>query len=101
MKLERWHVAAVGGLVGAGLVLAVLVPRTVRHLEARGAGLERQVAQRRGSIGGQVLAMKGRLSAFAEAETRRVAEEHMRTHYGITEERMRNLDALARRLGAS
>lgn len=101
MKLAPWHVALGAGLLGAAVTLVVLVPRTVRRLEQRGQQLERQVASSSGAIGAQVRAMKTRLTAHAEATTLRAAENHLRANYGITEERMRNLDALARRLGVS
>jgi hypothetical protein len=101
LALAPWHVALGGALVGTAVVLAVLVPRTVKHLEGRGRVLEQQAASSTGATGSQIRAMQARLEAFAEATTRRAADDHMRTGYGITEARVQALNALATRLGVS
>lgn len=96
---------ALGGLVGAGLVLVLTVPRTIRRLEIRGAELERaaQTGQGRSAIAAQAAALREDLDRFANDYAgplaERAATNHMRTAYGITEERIRRLDEIAYSLG--
>lgn len=101
--MRPWHVALLGGLIGGGAALAVLVPKTIKHLEQRGVVLEAQMqnASASGALATRVRGLRARLDAHADQLAQAAAAKHLETQYGITDERMRNLDALARRFGVA
>lgn len=103
--MKAWVAASVGGLVGCAAVLAVVLPKTIRRLEARGAALQAaaESGEGRTAFTRQVAALRGELDAYATAYAdplaQRAANDHMMTAYGINEQRVQKLERLARSLG--
>ena len=98
--MKPWHVVLGASLLGAGITLGLLVPRTVQQLSARGEQLQRDMERPGTRLAADVNRLKQRLEAHATAVTTRAALAHLERHYGITENRMQRLAALAGRFGA-
>ena len=92
--MKAWHAAALGGALGAGVVLAFGVRAKAKQFEAQGAALERAVP---GSVAAQ---LEARLAAYADMRgnviANQAADAYMRNVYGITAERVAAMDRLAR-----
>lgn len=98
--------AAAGGLVVGGAVIAILALQKKRQLEAMVANVQAAVAgdaRAQSQLARDATAMKARLETFAKAQATQVAAEtaqtYLRTVYGITPERVASIGRVADSLG--
>lgn len=101
MKMGLVGLAA--GAAAGGLVLAILVPKKITELQARGAAAQRAIEQGQGGeLATRAAAMRTRLQTFATTYAtqlaRTSANSYLLSNYGITEARMQHIDQLAQRL---
>jgi len=101
--MPLWAWGLVGGVAGSAVVLAVLVPPKIAALNARGQQLQQQIQAGQGPPAALVTAMRARLQTFAEQQANTIAQQsgnaYLLSGYGLNQDRMQRLQALANRLG--
>jgi hypothetical protein len=101
--MPSWAWALLGGAIGSGVVLAVVLPPKLAQLNQRGQALQQQVQAGQGVTATQIAAMRARLQTFAQTSANTIArasgDAYLMQGYGLNQDRMQRLQALAARFG--
>lgn len=98
--MRPWAAAALGGITASGVVLVFCMLRKKAEIEREGNVLRAQLTQRFtfGAYRAQMDRLRTELGAHAETVANRAADEHLASAYGLTRDRMQQMQALAQRL---
>jgi len=100
-ELKPWFWVFGGSLAASGILLTFLILEKKKALEQRANELRMQLTAQSGTsvYAQQMTQMRHDLETYTDTLAHRAADDHIGRYYGLTPERMTNIQRLARQLG--